>query len=577
MGLFHFLKRLLGGSSQNPYGDSTNSPISHQSTSDASTANRDLQSRPHQTPATQAPSPQVPPQGSRPPQGPPGLFSGKAQDGPTKDQPSKDKPKIASKFSGLSTEKFAPLTMDQALAETSQVDWKSAYFDSPSVIPAEDLPRIRVIDRTMVGLGLITEEELAEIHQVGREMDQYRNQGAAIASAGREAVARSKQELARIKEEKKQQAAEKKLRHAAAVAHRKATDIFYLGRGVSRGLHDRRSNVEKLAANQLPVLSTPAELAEAMQINVSSLRWLAFHNPAPSRIHYVRFTVPKKSGGMRELSAPHRRLARAQRWILEKILQPLPTHDAAHGFVSGRSTVTNAEPHVGADLLINADLCDFFPTINFYRVEGLFRSFGYSPAVATILGLLCTESPRQQLIYGGETFYAATGPRALPQGTCTSPALSNLICRNLDNRFTAIANRLGWNYTRYADDLSFSAKQDRVIGENATSIGYVMARIRHIAEDEGFEINEKKTRVLRNNTRQSVTGVVVNDRMSISRKTIRRLRAILHQARHDGLQSQNRENRPDFSAWLRGMIAYVEMVNPDKGKQLRCEFDAISN
>jgi RNA-directed DNA polymerase len=284
----------------------------------------------------------------------------------------------------------------------------------------------------------------------------------------------------------------------------------------------------------------------------------------------VYFKVPKKSGGERQLSSPHRQMATVQRWILDNILRKLPVHDSAHGFIRGRSIVTNADQHVGADIVINSDLCDFFPSITFYRVDGLFRSIGYSPAVATILALLCTECPRQLISLAGERYFAAIGERALPQGACTSPAISNLICRSLDRRFSGIATRLGFRYSRYADDLTFSAAEDK-----KDFIGYALARIRHITDDEGFAVNHKKTRVQRNHARQSVTGVVVNDKRSINRNTIRQLRAILFNARRTGLASQNRENIPHFESWLRGKIAHVEMVAQDKGRELREQFESL--
>jgi retron-type reverse transcriptase len=303
------------------------------------------------------------------------------------------------------------------------------------------------------------------------------------------------------------------------------------------------------------------------------LRWLAFHTEAAERIHYVRFTVPKKSGGMREISAPHRDLASAQRWIFQNILQLLPTHPAAHGFIRGRSIKTNALPHVGRHILVNADLKDFFPTITFHRVRGAFAQLGYSPAAATILALICTESPSRTVEYAGRTFHVATGPRALPQGACTSPALSNLIARRLDSRLAGISAKLGWRYTRYADDLTFSAGADV---EPQKKTGYLLARIRHIAQDEGFLVNETKTRVLKRSSAMAVTGVIVNQRPGARRSDVRRLRATLHNAKKHGLASQNRARDPHFEAQLRGQIAFVQMINPDQARPLRAALDGVS-
>src|SRR5262249_32965661 len=137
-------------------------------------------------------------------------------------------------------------------------------------------------------------------------------------------------------------------------------------------------------------------------------------------------------------------------------------------------------------------------------------------------------------------------------------------------RLRGLADKLGLNYTRYADDLTFSGD-----AEANGRVGYLMARVRHIAEDEGFALNVKKSRVQRRNAAQCVTGLVVNDRPGVPRATVRRLRAILHRARREGLEAQNREGRPAFGAWLEGMIAYIGMVRPVVGARLRAELEAV--
>lgn len=383
--------------------------------------------------------------------------------------------------------------------------------------------------------------------------------------------------------QKQAAAQERRQAHAAIIAHRKASDIVFLGRGVSRGLADRCTNVERLQKHGLPVLATPADLAAALGLSITRLRWLAFHSEASTVDHYVRFHVPKKSGGLRELAAPHRDLARCQRWILNEILSHVPAHPAAHGFIAGRSTLTNAKPHVGAAIVVNTDLENFFPSITFARVQGLLKALGYSPAAATILALLCTDCPRRTAVLNGVTYHLATGPRALPQGACTSPAISNLIAKRLDSRLTGIAQKLGWTYTRYADDATFSCRHPQssetvdVSPDENSHVGYLLARIRHITADEGFRINEPKTRVLRCNTAQLVTGLVVNERLNVPRSTRRRLRAILHRARTTGLAAQNRQAHPRFRMWMRGMLAYVSMVRPEQGAKLLAAFNQISN
>lgn len=474
----------------------------------------------------------------------------------------------------LSAGDFLPIARDELKEAAKQVRFGGAWFGRRDLIPPADDLRTKLIDRAMVTNGLLTPEQLTEIHQVGAEMDRVRPaidvlQGQA-AQAGEAAVQAERQRRAELKKRKKEEAAQRKTERAEAIAHRRANDILFLGRGVSGRLGERNSDAAKLADLGLPVLSTPAEVAAALGLSIPRLRWLAFHTEVATRVHYVRFTVPKKSGGTRTLHAPHRTLAAAQRWIFDNILRSLPVEPPCHGFQSGRGILSNAQVHVRRAVVINLDLQDFFPSITFPRVRSVFHRLGYSPAVATILALLCTECPRNVVEYAGQTYHVAVGPRGLPQGACTSPALSNQVARRLDRRLRGLSDKLGLTYTRYADDLTFSG-DDSVQGRT----GYLMARVRHIAEEEGYTVNEKKSRVLRRNTAQMVTGLVVNERPSVRRRELRRLRAILHRARTEGLESQNREGKPNFVAWLQGKIAYVRMSRPEIGAKLQKELQRI--
>ena len=357
---------------------------------------------------------------------------------------------------------------------------------------------------------------------------------------------------------------------AAAIAHLRATDIIFLGRGVSEALNNRVGDHDALDRLGLPWLDSPADLAARLEISVSRLRWLAFHAEVATRVHYVGFDVPKKGGGTRRLSAPHLSLARAQRWVFEAVVARLPVEASAHGFVPGRSIVTNAREHSGRALVVNMDLAGFFPSIGWRRVRAVFERVGYSPAIATILALLCTEAPRRTVTLAGETLHVASGPRGLPQGACTSPGLSNQVARRLDRRLLGLAAQLNATYTRYADDLTFSGATDL-----DPKVGYLMTRVRRIAAGEGFAVNEAKSRVRRQNTAQVVTGLVVNDRPGVARVEVRRLRAILHRARLEGLEAQNRAGHPDFRNWLLGKIAFVAMARPETGARLLAAYRAL--
>ena len=469
------------------------------------------------------------------------------------------------------------LTKDELRARALKIiPWKTAWIGRTDVIPPDSDERTALIDRGLELRGLLTRAQISEIHRVGDLWLKHKDSARLAETLARknveEAIAQQRIAKQLEKEKRKEAARAKEEARALGVARRKREDIVHLGRGVSFGLADRRSHVERLKELGLPMLSTPADVAQALGITIPQLRFLCFHSDAARRSHYVRFEVPKRSGGTRLLAAPMPHLARAQEWVLDNVLGKLPVEPPAHGFVKGRSTVTNARPHAGRAIVVNQDLVDFFPTITFGRVRGVFVRAGYSPAVATIFALLTTESPRQEATYAGTKYFVALGPRALPQGACTSPALSNQIARKLDRRLNGLANKHGWRYTRYADDLSFSALEDRV-----DDVPRLLARLRHVVGEEGFTLHIAKGRVQRAARRQTVTGIVVNEahKLAVPREEVRKLRAILHNAKKTGLAAQNRDGRPNFEAWLRGKIAYVTMVDRARGEQLLRTLDAL--
>jgi RNA-directed DNA polymerase len=285
---------------------------------------------------------------------------------------------------------------------------------------------------------------------------------------------------------------------------------------------------------------------------------------------YTRFSIPKRSGGERVICAPKKQLRWVQRQILEKILQPVPVHDAAHGFVCGRSTVTNAAPHLGATLLLKFDLQDFFPTVRMHRVLGLFTRLGYhagaarfraddtSREIAPVLARLCCYTPDPRL----------WGEAVLPQGAPTSPAITNLICRRLDARLTGLAQRNQGTYTRYADDLTFSFRHQEL------DLGRFRWWVDQICHQEGFLVHQDKFRVIRRSQRQLVTGIVINDSLRVPRDERRRFRAILHNCRAHGVDSQAR-GHPRFREYLRGFACYVHMVHPEEGNELLQQVDEL--
>ncbi len=397
----------------------------------------------------------------------------------------------------------------------------------------------------------------AEIAQLRQQADAVQNPEQALAKERKRRWEESKKRRAEAKVQKDKQ---KQIRREAHEAYRQTT-IVHAGLGVSGGLQGTGSNPVALGNRGLPVLHRAEELAAAMEIELGTLRWLTYHRRGAAVVHYHRYEIPKKTGGSRAISAPKPALAQAQHWILAHILQRLSVETEAHGFIGGRSIVTNALEHTQREVVINLDLKDFFPTFTFRRVKGLFFALGYGEHLATVLALLCTEPPRVPAEFQGKIYHVALGERVLPQGACTSPAITNAICRRLDRRLAGLAKKHHFAYTRYADDLTFS-------GDHPRRAGRLLKSVRAILADEGLTEHPSKTRIMRKSQRQEVTGVTVNRRPTLSRNELRKLRAILHNAARFGLSSQNREQHPNFQNHLRGKVAYAAMVDPSKAEVL---------
>jgi RNA-directed DNA polymerase len=366
----------------------------------------------------------------------------------------------------------------------------------------------------------------------------------------------------------------RKLARQAWDAH-KATHIVHLGDGIfwtdGRGLDkwDLPDAEARAAENELPPLDSAQQLAEALGLTIPELRHLTYHRDVASSIHYVRFAIPKRDGSERAIWAPLPRLKEAQRWVLRNIAEKLLVHGSVHGFLAGRSTLTNAASHPDPDLVVKVDLKDFFPTITFPRVKGVFRKAGYREEVATLLALLCTESPREVVEQDGKTYFVALGPRCLPQGAPTSPALTNTLGLRLDRRLSGLARKLGWRYTRYADDLTFSLPAGH---KGPPRVGTLLGSIRRIVEGEGFQVHPDKTAVARNGGRQRITGLVVNGDgpPRVPRDFKRRLRAAIHN-RTRGKPTPEGESLSTLIGWA----AYIHMTDPAAGEKYLAELTRL--
>jgi hypothetical protein len=343
--------------------------------------------------------------------------------------------------------------------------------------------------------------------------------------------------------------------------------------------------VATAASWNVPAIATTGDLADWLCLGISELEWLADLKRLGYRLHgsklrhYTYRVVAKRTGGLRVIEMPKRLIKEVQRRILIDILQRIPPHPCAHGFVTGRSIATFAAPHAGKRVLLRLDLQDFFPGCPAARVQAVFRTLGYPDNVASMLAGLCTNSVPCDVwsvpatagdvrqAYEARGLYAE---RHLPQGAPTSPALANVIAYRLDCRLAGLAKTAGASYTRYADDLAFSGDDEfaRVVERFSTHVAA-------IALEEGFNVNHRKTRIMRQSRRQHLAGVVVNEAVSMPRRDLELLEAILTNCVRFGPASQNRENHPDFRAHLEGRIGFVQMVNRIKGQRLRNLFENI--
>ena len=361
----------------------------------------------------------------------------------------------------------------------------------------------------------------------------------------------------------------KKVEREAAREKRKTVEIErrrvslpHLGRGVSAGLTFAGGDPARLADNGLPLLQSASDVARAIGITETELAWLCYERAATRTDHYSRFTIPKRRGGVRVLSSPKKRLRVAQTWLLANVLAGLPVHAAACAFRPGLSIADNAAPHVGKAVVVKIDLRDFFPSLSVRRVRGLFTQLGYNSGVATLFALLATETPRLAVMFDGQRRFVAVGKqRGVPQGACTSPALTNLLCRGLDARLSGAAGAWGFAYTRYADDLTFSHPSPDA------PVGALLALVRKIIGAQDLVVNEAKTQILRPSDRQSVTGLVVNasdpQGARVSREDLRRFRAILHQCERDGFEAVSARLGRDAQAYAGGYLAFIHMTRPD--------------
>ncbi len=252
---------------------------------------------------------------------------------------------------------------------------------------------------------------------------------------------------------------------------------------------------------------------------------------------YRRFKRRKSNGDFRVIHAPDDSLKNVQRAINRRFLSQIPLPNECTGFRPGKSILSNTLPHCGRRFVFNIDIEDFFATIPSERVLALFLRLGFSFPVACVLTELTT--------FMG----------SLPQGAPSSPYLANLICYSLDTEMADYCRSKGWNYTRYCDDITIS-------GDTRFSLAE-MRMIGEILEAEGFKLNMRKTRFLRRNSAQIVSGLVVNRKPNLPREKRRMIRAMFHQA------SVNPEKYKNRTHELENHLSMLSMLDPQHPEVLK--------
>ena len=289
-----------------------------------------------------------------------------------------------------------------------------------------------------------------------------------------------------------------------------------------------------------------------------------FHKLSSEK-RYDTFFVPKKSGDLRTIHAPSQTIKHIQRRlneVLKNIYVPKPV---IFGFTSGKNIVNNANKHKKKNWVLNIDLEEFFPSINFGRVRGMFmhKPYNLPTEVATVLAQICCFD------------------NSLPQGAPTSPIISNMICAQMDSQLQDLAWKHRCFYTRYADDITFSTTLRKfpleIAKVNAVLSVELGQELTDIIHQNGFEINASKVRAFGYFQRQEVTGLIVNKFPNVRRKYVMQIRAMLHAWDKNGLPAAEKEHyefygdkhhHPDYEPpslqkVIKGKLDFLRMV---KGK-----------
>ncbi len=355
--------------------------------------------------------------------------------------------------------------------------------------------------------------------------------------------------------------------------HRYVADGVKAGHddGVLRRAAKRAASMKDLGL--LPVLSL-GHLAHLTGADYWTLRSIVERESDP----YIDITRPKKSGGVRLLSSPMPALMGVQRWILDHVLTELPNHASSFAYQRNRSAFDCASQHIGARWLLKADLHDFFPTICERRVYRQIRSLGYGALVAFEMARLCTRLSRRVAStparYRKIPAYSDRRIGTLPQGAPSSGALANSVATGLDEDLSRFAIDHGLVYTRYSDDLTFSASDSF----NREAAQRLIPEVRNLVRGHHFMLHERKTRIVPPGSRLIVLGLVVGEqRVRLTREYRRRIETHVRGANKFGLSAHSNhrgfESLIGFVNHVDGSLAHAIGIEEEYGRSLQLQWN----
>lgn len=303
--------------------------------------------------------------------------------------------------------------------------------------------------------------------------------------------------------------------------------------------------LDYITVNKTPFIYDTYQLSDFFGIK-SALLFRLVRNT--DKYYYIG-SIPKTDGTQRQLQSPFTVIKEIQTHILKYILNEIPVSEHATAYKKGAKLVDNASPHVNKKYILKMDITDFFSSINFTKVySAVFNTSRYPKQIGAILTTLCCYR------------------EYLPQGAPTSPAISNIVMKRFDDYIGDWCKKRGVSYTRYCDDMTFSADKP---------LYHVYKKVSGVLAEMGFEVNKRKTHFISSSGRQTVTGLTVNSKVSVPKQSRKQLRqelyyvmkfgirdALLHSGKDDfiidGIPDLDR-----YRNYLVGKISYVLQTDPE--------------